>query len=60
MQEYPHNKTTITKSKAVEILNKNGSIITEQEAEIILEFMYFIGKLAVNQYFNEFKDDETS
>ena len=53
-------KRKITAEIAVKILKKNNIEVDEKEAEIILEFMYFIGKLAVNQYFNEFKDDETS
>lgn len=60
MQEYPRNQRNITKAKAIEILKKNGVKISEEEAEIVLEFMYFIGKLAVNQYFRKFKNDETS
>lgn len=43
-------KSTITPEKAVEVLAKHGTIVTIEEAKIILDFMYKIGKLSVNQY----------
>lgn len=42
-------KRNITPQKVVEILQKHGTIVTLEEAKIILEFMYKVGKLAVNQ-----------
>jgi hypothetical protein len=42
-------KGTITPEKAVEILKKHGTVVTLEEAKIILNFMYIIGRLAVNQ-----------
>jgi hypothetical protein len=45
-----NEKRAITPEKAVEILKKHGTIVTLEEAKIILNFMYKIGRLAVNQY----------
>jgi len=38
------------------ILKANGIECSEKDAAEILEFLYFLGKLAVRQYFNEKKD----
>ena len=46
-------KRNITPAKAVKLLKKNGIDATEKEAENILDFLYFIAKLVVNQNFNE-------
>lgn len=43
-------KKSITPEMAVKILKKHGTIVTLEEAKIILEFMYKIGKLSVEQY----------
>jgi hypothetical protein len=43
-------KQSITPEKAVKILQEYGTKITIDEAKIILDFMYKIGKLAVKQY----------
>jgi len=43
-------KRTPTPEKAVEILRKHGTIVTVEQAKIILDFMYKIGKLSVGQY----------
>jgi len=43
-------KRAVTPAKAVEILKKHGTHVTLEEAKIILDFMYKIGKLSVNQY----------
>ena len=45
-----NEKRTITPEKAVEILKKHGTVVTLEEAKIIMSFMYKIGKLAVCQY----------
>jgi len=45
-----NEKRTVTPEKAVEILKKNGTIVTIDEAKLILDFMYKIGKLSVGQY----------
>jgi len=46
----PNEIRTVTPEKAVEILKKNGTIVTIDEAKLILDFMYKIGKLSVGQY----------
>lgn len=42
-------KRNITPEKAVEILKKHGTIVTLEEAKIMLDLMYKFAKLAVNQ-----------
>jgi hypothetical protein len=42
-------KRNITPQIAKEILKKNGVEVSEDEAEKILELMYFFAKLVVNQ-----------
>jgi len=49
-------KRTITPEQAVKILRKNGVECDEKQAEKILDFLYFLAKLSVHQYFNEKKD----
>ena len=40
----------ITPKKAIAILEKHGYQISEEEAEEILDFLYILAKLTVNQY----------
>jgi hypothetical protein len=49
-------KRNVTPRKAVEILKKSGIEINEKDAKIILDFLYILAKLTVNQYFNEKKN----
>jgi len=49
-------KRTITPQKAVKILKKNGIECDENQAKTILDFLYFLAKLSLDQYFNEKKD----
>lgn len=44
-----YNSTMIKAEIAVEILAKNGIIVNEKEAENILESLYFLVKMSVNQ-----------
>ena len=44
-------KRNISIEQAVKILRKNGVECDEKEAEKILELMYFLAKLIVNQNF---------
>jgi hypothetical protein len=39
-------KRSLTPEKAVEILKKYGTIVTIEEAKLILDFMYKLGKLS--------------
>lgn len=48
----PH-KRNITPEQAVKVLAKNGIVADEKEAKIILDFLYILAKLTVNQYFND-------
>ncbi len=43
-------KYSITPEQAVKILREHGTIVTIEEAKLILEFMYKIAKLSVKQY----------
>ena len=49
-------KRNVTPEKAVQILQRNGIECDEKEAKIILDFLYILAKLSVDQYFNEKKD----
>ncbi|MDN3585003.1 hypothetical protein [Mucilaginibacter flavus] len=42
-------KRNVTTAQAIAILKKNGREVSEKEAEKILEMMYFLAKLVVNQ-----------
>jgi len=44
-------KGKITPAKAVKLLAKQGIKMDENEAEKVLELMYFLAKLIVNQNF---------
>jgi len=44
-----NNKRSITPEKAVEILKKHGTIVTLDEAKLILDFIYNFAILSVNQ-----------
>ena len=52
-KELLKEKRNITPAKAVEILKRNGQQITEKEAEKVLDLMYFLAKLIVNQNFKK-------
>ncbi len=43
-------KRSLTPEKAVEILKKHRTIVTIEEAKLILDFMYKLGKLSIEQY----------
>lgn len=48
----PHNRN-ITPAKAQKILLENNIEVSEKEAEKILDFLYFLAKLIVNQNFKK-------
>jgi len=48
-------KRTVTPEKAVKILQEHGTIVSIEEAKIILDFMYKFGRLAVDQQVNLLK-----
>ncbi len=56
MKDGPSEKRNVTPQQAIKILERNGLKISEKEAEEILDFLYFLGKLTVNQYFNKDKN----
>lgn len=43
------DKRSITPQKAVEILRKHGTIVTVEDAKLILDFMYKFTILAISQ-----------
>jgi len=43
-------KRSVTPEKAVKILQEHGTIVSLEEAKIILDFMYKIAKLSLDQY----------
>lgn len=46
-------KRGVTTEQALAMLRKKGIEVDEKQAEIILDFLYILGKLAVNQYFDD-------
>jgi len=44
-----NQKRSVTPERAVEILRKHGTIVTLEEAKLILDFAYNFSILAVNQ-----------
>ena len=51
-------KRSVTPEKAVEILKKNGTNITIEEAKLILDFIYKFAILAVNQIVKYIKSEQ--
>jgi hypothetical protein len=43
-------KRRVTPQQAVKILKQHGTIVTLEEAKLILDFLYKFGKLAIDQY----------
>lgn len=46
-------KRNITPEHAVKILRKNGVEVNEDQSKIILDFLYILAKLTINQYFRK-------
>lgn len=46
-------KRAVTPEKAIEILAKNGINISSEKAQELLDFMYFLAKLIVEQNFKK-------
>jgi hypothetical protein len=46
-------KRNVSPQQAIEILKENGYEVNEKEAETILDFLYFLGKLTVDQYIKD-------
>jgi len=46
-------KRGITTKDAIALLEKNGQKISEKDAEKVLDLMYFLAKLIVNQNFKK-------
>jgi hypothetical protein len=46
-------KRNVSPQQAIEILKENGYEVNEKEAESILDFLYFLGKLTVDQYIKD-------
>jgi hypothetical protein len=43
-------KRKVTPKQAVKLLKEHGTVVTEAEAELIIDWMYKFGKLAVDTY----------
>jgi len=43
----------ITPDKAIQILKEDGITVTNEEAKEILEFLYMLGEIVVDQYLNQ-------
>ena len=46
-------KRNITTQKAIEILSRNGVKLSEKKVEEVLDLMYFLAKLIINQNFKK-------
>jgi hypothetical protein len=52
-------KRSVTTADTVKAMRDTGIEVSEKDAEIILEFLYFLAKLTVKQYINNnYSDDE--
>ncbi len=51
-------KRNVTPEKAMEILKENGVEISEKNAEELLDLMYFLAKLSVDQYIKELSNSK--
>jgi hypothetical protein len=52
MKSDSSKKRSVTTGQAIKMLNDEGLEINEKEAEEILDFLYFLAKLTVNQHVN--------
>jgi len=52
MQKEVPKKRSVTVDDTIKALKAMGSEVSEKDAEIILDFLYFLAKLSVNQYLN--------
>lgn len=46
-------RRNVTPEQAMKILGKNGIEVNEDQVKIILDFLYILAKLTVNQYFRK-------
>ncbi|MEH6306838.1 hypothetical protein RYH73_14390 [Olivibacter sp. CPCC 100613] len=53
MERQQETKRSINSKKAAAILAKNGVLLDEKKVEEILDVMYFLAKLIVNQNFKK-------
>jgi hypothetical protein len=58
MEKNGQAKRAITTKDTIKALHQNGVDISEKDAEIILDFLYFLAKLTVNQYINNGKQNQ--
>jgi protein-tyrosine-phosphatase len=49
-------KRSITPEQTIKALRENNIEVSENEAKEILDFLYFLAKLTVNQYINNVGD----
>ncbi len=58
MQKDLQQKRSLTTKDAIRVMRENGVEISEKEAEEVLDFLYFLAKLTVNQYIKENSPDK--
>lgn len=51
-------KRKVTTTDTIKALHENGIEVSEKDAQIVLDFLYFLAKLTVNQYFTSNCKDE--
>jgi hypothetical protein len=47
------NLRKLSPEKAMEILCKHGTIVTKEQAELVIEFLYNLSEIAVAQYLRQ-------
>lgn len=46
-------KRNVTPQQAIKLLEKNGIKVDEQQARVILDFLYILAKSTLKRYFEE-------
>lgn len=47
------NSRKLSPEKVIEVLCKHGTIVTREQAELVIEFLYNLSEIAVAQYLRQ-------
>jgi hypothetical protein len=47
-----NKKATVTPDMAVKILKKHGTAVSAEEAELVLEYLYYLARITLKQQIN--------
>ncbi|SDS65456.1 hypothetical protein SAMN05216490_1554 [Mucilaginibacter mallensis] len=50
-------KRKVTPEEVVELMKKDGEIITIEQAQIVLDFMYKFARITLDVFFDKSKDE---